>query len=773
MTTVVITTSSGPLTANGVTAIPFTFPAISATEIAVTRNSVLVLKSTYTVTLNPDGTGSITPTSSWGSDSVVISSAPDFTQPVSFARYGAFYPDQITPPLDRLARTISSLRDSTARSIAAIPAGSSGTGTPGTPGINGGIGSSAGNAALFVAAAGMTIGAGITSFRTAGYSIAGKGGAEYIYDAAVNAAYVTANPRSSFLAADTRGFRISLQQRLNVAMFGALADFVTDDLAAFNAAMATLPSTGGELKIPAGRYYLSDTLNLHKTISLSGEGTDWNGAGGTILRFGNNMNGIVVNHNNTHSDGDGTQGSATGSTIEGITLWSGNVVVNGAGAVTSYSGGTSTSGHGVRIRTTGVKLRDVDCAFFGGDGFNIECFAGTAGYFQGNANNFELSFCQAIYNRRNGFFCKGTDVNAGKFSVCSSISNGGGGVLDYSFLGNTYDACHVRDCGKVDPTGTNGPVGACTYAAAQWYVVQGQETAASTTVPGTNAAVWQPGGAGPKVWMSGLTWINGSCYGSDLSNVNGCNVLTGCYAEGSQVPVQLGYPSLILGGLLGEVGIGTYNTAPWVRGSSGSLQVPALRTIQNGKAVYVGYVPGISGATDILSSNFGSTNTSSTLLIDGSNRLQLSYGGGYAWVVDVPTGQTPNVFKPRFLGICDVTGDPNAARVVMTGTAAPTTGTWVAGTKIINNAVSPLGPLLWECTVGGTPGTWVAVFAKQTGWTASTGTPARGAFAAAAAGTASATYVQAEANAALTRIAALEARLIALEADARTFGVIN
>jgi hypothetical protein len=66
------------------------------------------------------------------------------------------------------------------------------------------------------------------------------------------------------------------------------------------------------------------------------------------------------------------------------------------------------------------------------------------------------------------------------------------------------------------------------------------------------------------------------------------------------------------------------------------------------------------------------------------------------------------------------------------------------------------------------------VGARQTGWTArQTGTPARGAFAAAAAGTASATYVQAELQGALNRIAALEARLIAAEADLRSFGIIN
>lgn len=65
------------------------------------------------------------------------------------------------------------------------------------------------------------------------------------------------------------------------------------------------------------------------------------------------------------------------------------------------------------------------------------------------------------------------------------------------------------------------------------------------------------------------------------------------------------------------------------------------------------------------------------------------------------------------------------------------------------------------------------VGARVTGWTAATGTPARGAFAAAAAGTASAGYVQAELQGALNRVAALEARLIAYDADLRTHGLIG
>ena len=62
---------------------------------------------------------------------------------------------------------------------------------------------------------------------------------------------------------------------------------------------------------------------------------------------------------------------------------------------------------------------------------------------------------------------------------------------------------------------------------------------------------------------------------------------------------------------------------------------------------------------------------------------------------------------------------------------------------------------------------------RRTGWTAAIGTPNRGAFAAAAAGTASAAYVQSEAQDGRNRIAALEARLIGLEGDCRAHGLIN
>jgi hypothetical protein len=110
MTTTTTSASTGPLTANGVTPLPFTFQAISATEIEVTRNGVVASPSTYTVTLNGDSTGTVTPMSSWGSDTVYIKSLPTYQQPFNFTRGIPVYPDAMNEPLDRLLRTILAIK---------------------------------------------------------------------------------------------------------------------------------------------------------------------------------------------------------------------------------------------------------------------------------------------------------------------------------------------------------------------------------------------------------------------------------------------------------------------------------------------------------------------------------------------------------------------------------------------------------------------------------------------------------------------------------------
>jgi hypothetical protein len=43
------------------------------------------------------------------------------------------------------------------------------------------------------------------------------------------------------------------------------------------------------------------------------------------------------------------------------------------------------------------------------------------------------------------------------------------------------------------------------------------------------------------------------------------------------------------------------------------------------------------------------------------------------------------------------------------GTAPPTTGTWVLGTVMWNETPAAAGPPGWVCTTAGTPGTWKAM----------------------------------------------------------------
>lgn len=50
------------------------------------------------------------------------------------------------------------------------------------------------------------------------------------------------------------------------------------------------------------------------------------------------------------------------------------------------------------------------------------------------------------------------------------------------------------------------------------------------------------------------------------------------------------------------------------------------------------------------------------------------------------------------------------------GTAAPTSGTFIAGAIILNAAPTPDSPLGWRCISGGSPGTWTALLTTSGSW---------------------------------------------------------
>jgi len=229
--TTTVTTDRTSAIANGTTPIPFTFQAISASEIGVLRNDVEQVGG-FTVALNGDGTGSVTPLTSWGTDAVVIYSKPSYQQPSNFDRFAPLYPDQLNPPLDRQARVSISL----AQRLAAIE-GEIAASFKGDPGGNiMAIG-------LFAAAAGLSIPSGTDAVRTAGHSVNGVGIADYVADAAVDTAYVAANPRTSFISANGRGFRLAPHLIVTPYMVGARGANVVSNPAAVITDQATLDAS--------------------------------------------------------------------------------------------------------------------------------------------------------------------------------------------------------------------------------------------------------------------------------------------------------------------------------------------------------------------------------------------------------------------------------------------------------------------------------------------------------------------------------------------------
>lgn len=60
----------------------------------------------------------------------------------------------------------------------------------------------------------------------------------------------------------------------NVKDFGAIGDGTTDDTSAFQAAINSIPSIGGSIYVPAGRYKVTSTLTIaNKTVSFYGDGS--------------------------------------------------------------------------------------------------------------------------------------------------------------------------------------------------------------------------------------------------------------------------------------------------------------------------------------------------------------------------------------------------------------------------------------------------------------------------------------------------------------------
>lgn len=211
----------------------------------------------------------------------------------------------------------------------------------------------------------------------------------------------------------------------NIKNFGAKGDGVTDDTDAFKAAMTAIPA-GGELRIPEGKYIISDTIVRTEPITIYGSGSRGLGAPtaneyGTIIQMvqgETNKNVFEFGYRNS-SDHNGTNlsglsingGATTGDEFNIVTFYNLHRHIN---IVDCFF--RSSTGAGYRI------LADI-----GGytPASNVYFYSSVAencktGFYISNGYNLNILNCYAGFGMENGF--RITSTNQVKINNCWTLS---------------------------------------------------------------------------------------------------------------------------------------------------------------------------------------------------------------------------------------------------------------------------------------------------------------------------------------------------------------
>jgi len=471
-------------------------------------------------------------------------------------------------------------------------------------------------------------------------------------------------------------------QKADLASGAGLVDMLPAVYSAMAAALQPGPfvyPVSGKVEFPRGKLFLNGNLTLSSSVHFTGHGSGQQGGNwATILKFPENVTGIIPLKANTGPN----QNGADGSIIEGFSIQGG--------------GGTLGSAHGVDMQAR-IKLRDVTVSGFSGNGVNIVADVGA----RKNANCWIIDTVALLGNGMHGLYVQGGDTNAGYAVGIDATGNGGWGIWDASFLGNTYVGCH---------TDGNGKRSMVHYGGNRYYCLD--SSLAGSTTPGTNSAVWAligPGGVSfyHPDWVSGATYLVGGAYAS--TGINARNVFIGCYSEsGSQPPSDFIFPSIVIGGLHAA---GVTNTTSATILIDGSFTTLTSMTKSNKAKISIG--AGSAGDSDALLTladpvygdwpyrlkyatgrwllNWANTNehlhlyTRDATVTNGYSRnLSSSYGG-----IGFPNGYFGGFMKFR--------GEASAP---------PSSGTWLQGDIMYNTSPSAGGFVGWVCVSDGTPGTW-------------------------------------------------------------------
>jgi hypothetical protein len=381
---------------SGVGPYAFAFEVLTQTDIAVYRGSTLLtLTADYTVTINANGTGSVTLVTA-GTGNITIAGARAVQRSSDYTTGGDLFASTLNTDLDSQTIFSQQLAEDVTRSVKAPVYDSTildmslpnqvsranklfGFNALGAPAV-----STNTVAAVDAAVNTITSISGAPSGSSAGISHIASGS-----------------------NAVTRTVQSKLRDIVNVKDFGAVGNNVADDSTAIQNAINATPS-GGKLYIPTGTYLITTGLTRTNSITIQGDGIF--GAGGTALNY--TGNGIAFTYG-------GGGGSSAGARFQDF-----RIVGTSAGQI----------GFKIYHAFNGIKLDKVYVEdFTTGDALYVE-----------DAWDIEFSKC-TFRTSLNGVNCGSGAlfgvVNACNWISCDIINNSNVGLAIYSGSNNVVFGC--------------------------------------------------------------------------------------------------------------------------------------------------------------------------------------------------------------------------------------------------------------------------------------------------------------------------------------------
>ncbi len=480
-------------------------------------------------------------------------------------------------------------------------------------------------------------------------------------------------------------------------MMGPAADGVTDDFPKLRALLDIGDTRTISITFDEREYYMSRDIQLIRPAFLRGSGSGLDQNSGPKFVFPTDVAGIVINRQDTLDGGRvPSRGiGADGSLIVGLNLLS--------------TTGADKTKHGIQMRARAF-VDKVSAFGFSGNGIHIDATAGTSiDSRYGNANLWRVDTAYLNHNGGYGFYTAGADANSGAATGINAAYNGRGGIFDNSFLGNTYEGCHVAYNGLANRANNAADQSSYVSYGGNHYAASGAATEQELvdTTPGTDEDVWMLYGSGGTnvnipLWTSGKplgTYF--AAFGYRTGNNNARNVLTGCYWESGSSGNWFDGPCIVVGGSIGWVMRGDHLRA----NSTGGYEVDRLRM-----GTDEGFTTTFTSDTILRVEHPNMSGVWQTLLsgseLQHRNNEQASDPAYYL------TGdESVDNYSYRMAFNSFLLGDGSRRRMFTVG-PTPTSGEYVRGDVIYTTAPTVGGVTGVTCTTGGTAGS-TAVFTPR------------------------------------------------------------